>query len=225
MCGTWIRSFGNDNQLYKFPLTPKACKVQLLFNICMMHPTIVFRKDLVEKYGIRYKQEFFPADDLELFTVNSDNVQYANIPEVLYKYRSHPDQASHTMFDTHNKLKIEVLLISLRKILPDITNEEIELHEKISSTNYEYTFEFLKKCKVFFERMIKNNGELKIFDQSALEEKLQQEWFNICTELSSHGLFTSKIYKASSLVKVSHFNWRYIKFYIKNFLIKVKVSK
>jgi len=224
MCGTWMRTFGEgSSKVFKYPLTPEECKVHLLFNIPILHPSLVLRKALVEKYGIKYKQEFFPADDMELLAVNSDQIKYANIPEVLFHYRVHEKQASNTMSEVHDKLKLKVQLIMLRKILPDNTSDEIDLFWKISFNHFDYTTEFLKRCETLLKKITGNNKVMKVFDQEALEDKIQQVWFSLCTDLASHKVYTFKIFSTSTLIKVLHFNMAYIRFYIKNFLILIKV--
>jgi glycosyltransferase involved in cell wall biosynthesis len=224
ICGTSIKVFGEGRRevVFRYPKTHEECRVRLLSNTCFAHPTVVFRKSAIEKNGVKYKAEFFPAEDFELWAVNTEGVKYANLQEALYEYRVHPVQISTAKIESQNKLKFGIQFYSLRKILPDITDEEIDLYEKISFHHYKYTIDFLDKCEELYIRMLKNNAEKKVFDQTFLAKEIQGIWFSICTDFSSNKVNTFLKFRRSELVKSPVLNWDYFKFFAKNFLIFIK---
>ncbi len=119
ICGTSIKVFGEGRGevVFTYPKTHEECRVRLLSNTCFAHPTVVFRKSEIERNGIKYKAEFFPAEDFELWAVNTEGVKYANLQEALYEYRVHPVQISTAKIESQNKLKFAIQLYSLKKNL------------------------------------------------------------------------------------------------------------
>lgn len=224
VCGTFAKTFGaGKKRIWKYPKTHEECAVRLLFHTCFCHPSVIFRKEAVEKADIKYKPGYFPAEDIELWAINSDKLIYANIPEVLIKYRTHRNQTSLIRLELQNKFKFEIQLYTLKKILSEITEEETDLFKKIAFNQFGYTINFLNKCETLFVKILANNLEKKIFDCNALEKEIQHHWFDICTDFSSNGVYTKKIFKQSPLVKLTDFSLNYVKFCTKNFLINIKV--
>jgi glycosyltransferase involved in cell wall biosynthesis len=224
ICGTSIKVFGEGRRevSFKYPRTHEECRVRLLSNTCFAHPTVVFRKSVIEENGIKYKSEFFPAEDFELWAVNAGRIKYANIPEALYEYRVHRKQISSAKLESQKKLKFGIQLYSLRKVMSELTDEEEMLYEKISFHHFAYTIDFLEKCEALFIRILNANKERNVFDQVFLEKEIQDKWFGICTDFSSNKVNTLQRFRSSPLVKSPVLNWDYFKFLAKNFLIFIK---
>ncbi len=69
---------------------------QMFFRTPLLHPTVMFRRSLVEKTGLAYKAEFYPAEDYELWTKTLPYCSFANIHEPLLLYRHSQNQISKT---------------------------------------------------------------------------------------------------------------------------------
>ncbi len=52
----------------------------------IIHPSIMFRREIILPDG-RYKKEYFPCEDFELFLRIGDRIKFANISERLYSLR------------------------------------------------------------------------------------------------------------------------------------------
>jgi glycosyltransferase involved in cell wall biosynthesis len=225
ICGASIEAFDEEeeNEVYFYPQTHEECVVHLLFNTCFAHPTVIFRKSEIEKYNIQYKAEFFPAEDFELWSANGDKLKYANLPEVLYKYRVHDVQTSLARLESQNKIKLGIQLNSIRKLIPGLTESEAYLFGKITGNYFEYNEQFLKDSEALFARMLQSNQATKTFGQAALEKELQREWFALCTEFASNSVYSRKIFSSSLVAKDTPFNWTFFRFLVKNFMVRVKL--
>ncbi len=52
----------------------------------IIHPTVLFRKEIIDSIGL-YRQEYFPSEDYDLFFRIGQKFKLANLPEYLYLVR------------------------------------------------------------------------------------------------------------------------------------------
>ena len=128
LCGTSIRKFGAFEGDFIFPVDNEGLKVGFLFYCCMSHPSVVFRMSFLKESGLRYKADYFPAEDYKMWTDCLDKTQIYNIPEVLVYYRQHTSQItqdSNTQQLTQtNKIRLEML----DRIYPHFNDTEKQFH-------------------------------------------------------------------------------------------------
>ena len=95
ICGTWVRMFADgwrrDRKLEPDPARIRA--LFLLFNV-LSHPSVMIRREVLERHGLRYDESFESAEDYDLWTRTSWVAKLANLPQVLLLHRVHPAQIS-----------------------------------------------------------------------------------------------------------------------------------
>ena len=70
-------------------------KIRLLRGNCLAHPTMMFRKTLIQE-GFRYKKAYIYAEDYKLWVdMALKDVVFYNIPEALVEYRKSKTQVSY----------------------------------------------------------------------------------------------------------------------------------
>ena len=91
VCGSWVETFGDDNNIWKFPLNNEEICCGLLFYSALAHPSVVLRKDLFvdNKFFYDELQRFEWAEDYELWVRISQKHELANIGEVLLLHCLH----------------------------------------------------------------------------------------------------------------------------------------
>lgn len=128
VCGTAIHKFGDFNGICVFPEESDALKVGLLFYCMMSHPSVVFRRSMLEKTGIKYNPEFAIADDYKMWIDVLQRSNIYNIQKPLVEYRQHAGQICRK-----NKAEQEVAVRRLREeqlrlIYPNPSEEEMRFH-------------------------------------------------------------------------------------------------
>jgi glycosyltransferase involved in cell wall biosynthesis len=68
----------------------------------MSHPTLMIRRDALERVG-GYSEEFSIAQDRDLLLKLSEVGRLANLPDVLLKYRVHAKSLSHAKMQQHRE--------------------------------------------------------------------------------------------------------------------------
>lgn len=92
LCGTAFQFIGRD-KIVKHPTNHEEIKVKLCFNTAFCHPSIMARKEIF-KLNL-YDKNFEPAEDYDLWSRLVFQVNLANLPEVLLRYRVHEKQISN----------------------------------------------------------------------------------------------------------------------------------
>lgn len=92
----WLRRFiTNLGWVWCHPLKPTLSDARK--GNVLMHPTIMYRKQDLQKYNIAYNPRFSPAEDYDfVYQALKSGLKLANIPLVLLKYRLYGGNCSIT---------------------------------------------------------------------------------------------------------------------------------
>jgi len=90
LVGTFGQYVGLDRQRHfkiNLPMVHDEIILAMLKKrYAIIHPSIIFRREILLP-GSRYKREYFPCEDFELFLRIGDRIKFANIPERLHSLR------------------------------------------------------------------------------------------------------------------------------------------
>lgn len=100
VCGSWIKLFdcSANGAVCRYSSDPDLLKCQLFFMNPLCHSSVIFRRDLIDKYALLYDEDFELAQDYELWTRAIHVTKLGNIDKVLLMYRQHsgkPTLARH----------------------------------------------------------------------------------------------------------------------------------
>lgn len=131
ICGSWMETFGDNQRIVKVPEQHNEIKDELFFLCSMLHPTIIFKKNLT----LQYSSDFPRAEDYDLWSRTINELKFANIPEVLLLYRIHDNQIG-----TANKAKQiydanHITLRNLQNIDLILSEEEKHIYFDIINGN------------------------------------------------------------------------------------------
>lgn len=125
-----MQLFGARNDVWIREQNLEKVKIEALFHSPILHASSVWRKDSFEKNGLRFRQEMVPAEDYDLWTrALVKGLKLVNLPEVLYKYRIHPTQATLQTEKTMAKCR-EVWQSYLRASLPNLSERNLQVFPK-----------------------------------------------------------------------------------------------
>lgn len=81
-----IDEAGNIIDSIHFPTTNAEIQQRLPHGCCILHATVLMRRDCLENVG-GYRQELYPAEDYDLWLRLAERFEVANLPESLYQMR------------------------------------------------------------------------------------------------------------------------------------------
>ncbi len=99
------------------------------------HPLVMYRKDVLEKVG-GYRDEFNPAEDYELYFRIGMVAQFANLPDILLKYRVIPKSMT-----TGGTRKMEEKTIAIRYLYAK--NYKMSLQDLVYTWLHQLTLLFI----------------------------------------------------------------------------------
>lgn len=208
-------------QIYRHsPLSSDEIKIKLIFDNIIAHPTVMFRKRFLTEHELSYRPEYLHAEDYGLWMESIFLTDFYLIPVPLLYYREHKAQISkqHTQQQRNTVNKIHRHFF--QKISLNPSHEELLLHLKIFSLEYDYQKDFLHKSEEWITR-VKSHLLHTPFSKEAIANVCSWIWFELCTDFSSHGFNTQRIYYSSSLACPQIIKYPYLlKWKIKNFVAR-----
>lgn len=180
VCGAWFESFGSQSQLAKYEVENDAIKLRMLYQCHFCHPTVIIRKSVVDEHKLTYDKAFIHAEDYELWGRMAFFTGFANISEVLLKYRVHGENVSQK----HNTVQVE----NSRKVIQEIfmrfgmvvSTDAIGIWVKACYADFNLTAGEIRTLESMMEGLLDGNKTVNYVAQPALEDFISQKWFNLC---------------------------------------------
>lgn len=118
----WIETFNEKTgrkKLWKKKQYPQF--FDFLKNCELLHPACMWRKADFEKYSLKYEEGYFGAQDYAMFSKAIRYMKFANIQEVILKYRQHENNASRQ----RQKMCLEAYKVQM-EMIDFLTSDEKE---------------------------------------------------------------------------------------------------
>ena len=128
VCGGRVEEYETGKK-WATILDNETIHIALIFDVVFSHPTVIYKKSAVQKVG-GYRIDMSPAEDYDLWQrlAERKNVKFANISDVLIRYRIHcgVDRSSY-----REKQKNAANIVQkniLHFIMDEVTDKEISMH-------------------------------------------------------------------------------------------------
>ncbi|WP_191016996.1 glycosyltransferase family 2 protein [Treponema zioleckii] len=128
ICGIKPTLFGEANWEWKVETDSETLKSDTLFFTPFVHPTIMIRKESLEKQHLRYDKNFHYTEDYEFFERAAYSLKYANITDQsLYRYRMHSKNATNVGGDEGVKNYLSVQKRAFERLGLHFSEEDISM--------------------------------------------------------------------------------------------------
>ncbi len=180
VCGSYRRAFGKENkdEIWNVPTTREEQQAQLFFFNCgLTHPTAMFRKAMLDDYGITYNEDYTKAQDYGIWVQCTRHAPMATVPKVLLQYRKSEQQISTAgrvnQLENDRKIKLD----QLASLGIKATDEEKDMHIALCRNEF---YESVETLEEWINRLRKANSETKYFNQVVFERVLEKRWYDWC---------------------------------------------
>jgi glycosyltransferase involved in cell wall biosynthesis len=195
ICGSCIKMFGAENRLMWFPESHEAISVEMLFRCALMQPTVMLRADIAKMHP--YNESLY-FEDYELWTRLAPNYRMGNVPQVLLKYRTHPQQRHiQKATDVCNELRYYCRTY-FRTLFPDAS---IEDESVIASIACNEPLKSLAELELFGTLL----KRLAYVNDSFFQDRIAQRWWVACKNAANLGLGSYHLYR--HMTPVSGTRW------------------
>jgi len=201
VCGAWIETFGTGPPgIRRLPPDDASIRSWMLFESVLAHPAVMIRRDLLERHGLSYDPTMLHAEDYDLWVRASRHTKLANVPQVLLRYRQHPQQVArkHDALKRRTARRIRTGQLIGLGLSP--TEEEVNLHETLSMWQLARTRECIAAAHAWFLKLIEANQAACLYPQAEFRRVVAQRWSAICVGATHLGLWTLKTFRRSPLL-------------------------
>jgi glycosyltransferase involved in cell wall biosynthesis len=226
VCGSWINQIGEGvNGISKLPVDQDEIACKLLFANIVAHPTIMFRKQFLDKHNIRYSPKFKAAEDYELWSKCVKLTRIAVIPEALLFYRVHKGNASKLRRNDQKRAIEEIVKYQLSQFGADISDQDILIHQQLSTNSYKASRESIAIIEKWLIKLLSVNGTKRIYSDHVLSKTICETWIKVCYKSVGLGtwilikFWSSQIWEKTytSLYQKIMIILRYLVYYIRRF--------
>ena len=172
-----------------------------LFDCPFAHPTVMCRKELLNKHGLRYDGSYYPTEDYELWSRAIEKFSCANIPETLLKYRVHASSMTRSDWQEMDTKAAEIAGKQLCKLGLDLNNDELLFHRNMGRGESFRSSDIVevRRGDLWLKRLISANNAKKIYNDIDFLEVLSLIWFRFCFQAAPLGFGVLHCYSTSPL--------------------------
>ena len=151
--GGQIHTIGKYVRKVSYPVNNGDCRSQLLFNTCLHHPTVIFKRKKIEKFiSNLYDESKSPSEDYDLWAKLSLSLMIENIPDIILKYRIH--QNNYSTLQQEKQFKNN--LIIREEYFKHYLKMSISKNENILMNKIIYNHKLLKEDFLVLVKFFKN---------------------------------------------------------------------
>jgi glycosyltransferase involved in cell wall biosynthesis len=161
--GTWLSIIDSDHFI-THPASNEECKVMLLQNTVLGHPSAILRREPIIKNNLRFDKHALYAEDYKFWADASINgLKLANIPEVLVHYRTHEGQVSAKKASEQLQTVKEVKLWYVQHFFSDLLKTKLQVYTDLLDRTINSFVSFLE-ARALIKQLKINNSAGRHFD-------------------------------------------------------------
>ena len=200
VCGSWIETFGMGKPAIRcYPLDDASIRSWMLFESVLAHPSVMIRREVLERHGLAYDGTMPHAEDYDLWVRAARVTKLANVPQVLLRYREHPQQVvrRHEALKRQTARRIRAGQLAALGLSP--SEEEANLHEAISLWGLAPERERLAAAHAWLLKLTEANRSSGRYPQTEFRRVVAQRWWAICAAATRLGPWTLQAFWRSPL--------------------------
>lgn len=183
VCGTWTELFGDCEQsFWRFTNQSDAVKCMLLFGCCIVHPSVMIRRRIVET-GLCYSPLYPHAEDYAFWVHIAQHYEVTNIPEILFKYRKTASQVSSKYAEQQIQTTLKIQREQIVALGIEPTEEECHLHLAIGHSQFSPTISYANEVSAWFSKLKAGNACYHYYPEPAFSNYLRLFWTGVCNKL------------------------------------------
>ena len=202
LCGGLATAFGlRQGPYFRPPMTHPEIQAYLLFDSPFVHPTVMVRRDLLERHGLRFDPAFCPADDYELWSRAARLFPVANLDRVVLRYRVHGASLTEATWGDMDACAARVAGRELQALGMTVDDETLHFHRNLGRGRCFPIDDAatLARAEDWLTRLVAANDAVRRYDPDAFRRVVAGIWFSACYHAGQTGLNMVRRYAASPL--------------------------
>lgn len=178
--GSKCKTFGSFESVSKPFTDPEDIKANMLFATSLVHPSVIIRKNLLDKFRLRYNPSLSHTEDYDMWVRCVKHFPISNLNEILIHYRVHKKSNFQIFKDESLQISKEIKKTLLQELGLDPSQEEIELHTSFVPKNQEKLMEFIDNKERWLNRILISNKRTNTYNQKSLKKIIYEHWKTVC---------------------------------------------
>lgn len=194
--GTRVDYFGGPwGMLDLRPCASAVCGAFLIFATPIVHPTAMIRRELLNGNGLMYRSVFSRSEDYDLWVRLVEFGGLANLPEVLLRYRLHPQSVTSQHQETMAIQHRQIVLRALKNRNISLPEEDIELLCRIIRGERSEALSALADSAALLKRIVREEPATPV----AMRQATAVAWLRYCANNGHFGLKAWRVYREAEL--------------------------
>lgn len=181
VCGTWVELYENADIVWKTNINKEAANCAAFFESCFHHPTVMIRKSVLDEFGV-YNEEVTFAQDCYLWShLAFDHQQELNnIPQVLLRYRSHPEkERDQYRLDQYDKAT-ELRKRNLARLNLTPSNLDYQWHDVLCCAKTLHNKDDFKHLLKWVNRLEEANKSIHLLSSPSFAKEINTKLLGVC---------------------------------------------
>jgi glycosyltransferase involved in cell wall biosynthesis len=182
--GAAVKVFGNEVRPLQYPSDPDELKILLLYHSPLIHPTVIFRTDILrQNKNLRYQEEPPTAEDYDMWEKASHVVKIANLSEFVLLYRVDHEIKIPKYLSEQNQGNLDVKKRILHKLLSkEVSDQELQTHIDFSKISTISDLDELKNIMKWATTLLESNSSQRIYNEFLFEYQVIERAYIILTQ-------------------------------------------
>lgn len=207
------------NSKYKLenPITDEAIRAKLIFNTAFVHPTVMFRKTMLDEHNLRYSELYKHAEDYGFWVDLACYGKLANLPQTCLNYRRHEGQYTVVFNQDMVQMVKKIKSVYLKNNKVTLSDDDLNFLDSITERKINYSdTNQVKELGTFLSKFPSKFNNSPI-NQNEIKALVYSIWNKTCNNRMKAGYPTYSIYISSS-VAFYKFNLKIHLSYLKKML-------
>ena len=181
LCGIEPEFFGSEKIYWELEKDYIQIRNNIFFYTPCVHPTVMFRREIIDKYKIFYNKDYKATEDYDFFSRVCGVTDIANIAnKKLFKYRMYANNATNRNNNIGIKIYSEVMKKCFKNYLNlDFTEDEINLldcHISTSGKTGKELYDAVVTLDILLKKILVATKNNKKYDTKIMFNTLRKRW-------------------------------------------------
>jgi len=196
VCGTWVELFGErQGERWQHPVDHESIYARMLFNDALAHPTVIMRTSSMREHNLLYDEKSLYIEDYELWSRALKFLKFANLGQVLLKYRIHTQNISVKYRAEQIRAHDAVYRRLLGTLQVQCSSHDLVVHQKIANMQCETSLLFLYDSYVWLSKISRANHRSLVISISNMDAEVNGLWREICNHVFLYSSTRTNLYR------------------------------
>lgn len=200
LSGSFVRRMGDGfDYVLRFPRGSECLRSYVLLGNPLAHPTVIFRRDALNRHEFRYDSSCGAAQDYELWSRCLRVMDADNLDEPLVHWRANERSVTSARFSESNRTALCVQKAELARLGISVNDEELAFHRQIGNGSGCSNYAELQCAEQWLKMLLEKNEMVSVYPAEGLRQAVAFVWFRVCLNSSCLGPMAWLIYYKSSI--------------------------